>query len=239
MIPNGRTPLYLSEVFGMHRFEVRANELPDGGWEVVIVADDYPYVYEYEDAARVADRWVNRMHRAGLVVERVADTRRVIPVDASETEDTPEVGETPVEGEGTPENGAQGVSEGGNDTFPRACVEKVLKEASEGRVRAQKADDLAGALWEARVAATGRLADPTTGEDMNTKITCAACTTAIAPKAMHIFMGTTVVCRTCAGTKAAHRLTGCPVDWHDGWDHTTHVTDRDTARVLLARTAWA
>ena len=40
-------------------------------------------------------------------------------------------------------------------------MEKLRKEAGDARVRAQKADELAGALWEARVAATGRLADPT------------------------------------------------------------------------------
>ena len=57
--------------------------------------------------------------------------------------------------EGTPEDTEDG------DTFPRAYVEKLRREAADARVRAQKADDLAGALWAARVAATGRLADPT------------------------------------------------------------------------------
>lgn len=78
MIPNGRTPLCLSEVFEMRRFEVRASELPDGGWEVVIGVGRYhTEPTGYEEAARMADSWVNRMHRAGLVVERVADTRCV------------------------------------------------------------------------------------------------------------------------------------------------------------------
>lgn len=96
-------------------------------------------------------------------------------VDAPETDETPEVEETPAEGEETPENGADGVSEGDpedeaeetpeddteGDTFPRAYVEKLRKEAADARVRAQKTDELAGALWAAQVAATGRLADAT------------------------------------------------------------------------------
>lgn len=93
-------------------------------------------------------------------------------VEAPETDETPEVEETPVEGEETPEDGAHGDSEGDTeddaednaedgDTFPRAYVEKLRREAADARVRAQKADELAGALWEARVAATGRLADAT------------------------------------------------------------------------------
>ena len=47
------------------------------------------------------------------------------------------------------------------DTFPRAVVEDLRKEAAKYRDRAKAADDLRTALWEARVAATGRLADPT------------------------------------------------------------------------------
>lgn len=47
------------------------------------------------------------------------------------------------------------------ETFPRAYVEKLRKEAGEARVKAKRADDLARALHEAQVAATGRLADPT------------------------------------------------------------------------------
>lgn len=46
------------------------------------------------------------------------------------------------------------------ETFPRAYVEKLRQEAAEARVRAKKADDLARELFTARVAATGRLADP-------------------------------------------------------------------------------
>lgn len=46
------------------------------------------------------------------------------------------------------------------DTFPREYVEKLRKEAAGHRDRAKQADDLREALWAARVAATGRLADP-------------------------------------------------------------------------------
>lgn len=46
------------------------------------------------------------------------------------------------------------------ETFPRAYVEKLRQEAAEARVRAKRADDLARELFTARVAATGRLADP-------------------------------------------------------------------------------
>lgn len=82
-------------------------------------------------------------------------------VDAPETGEAPEVEETPAEGEETPEDGADGVSEGDPETFPRAYVEKLRGEAAAARVKAQKSEELAGALWESRVASLGRLADPT------------------------------------------------------------------------------
>lgn len=47
------------------------------------------------------------------------------------------------------------------ETFDRPYVEKLRREAAESRVKAKRADDLAAALWTARVTATGRLADPT------------------------------------------------------------------------------
>ena len=56
--------------------------------------------------------------------------------------------------------GAQGASQGNAETFPREYVEKLRKEAAEARQKAKKADDYARALFAARVAATGRLADP-------------------------------------------------------------------------------
>lgn len=46
------------------------------------------------------------------------------------------------------------------ETFPRAYVEKLRRESAAHRDRAKRADDLAAALWETRVAASGRLADP-------------------------------------------------------------------------------
>lgn len=46
-------------------------------------------------------------------------------------------------------------------TFPRSYVEELRQENGRYRQRAARADDLAAALWHARVAATGRLADPT------------------------------------------------------------------------------
>lgn len=79
--------------------------------------------------------------------------------------------QTPTEDTEAPENGADGVSEGDpeddaegtpeGDTFPRAYVEKLRKEAADARVKAGRAEELAAALWEARVTSLGRLADPT------------------------------------------------------------------------------
>ena len=46
------------------------------------------------------------------------------------------------------------------EMFPRAYVEKLRKESAAHRERAKRADDLARQLFTARVAATGRLADP-------------------------------------------------------------------------------
>ena len=55
---------------------------------------------------------------------------------------------------------AQEDAQDAQETFPRAYVEKLRQEAADARVRAKKADDLARELFTARVAATGRLADP-------------------------------------------------------------------------------
>lgn len=46
------------------------------------------------------------------------------------------------------------------DAFPRAYVEQLRQEAADARVKAKKADTYAEQLFYARVAATGRLADP-------------------------------------------------------------------------------
>ena len=66
-----------------------------------------------------------------------------------------ELQETPQEPQETPQEPQEDAK-----TFPRAYVEKLRQEAAEARVRAKKADDLARELFTARVAATGRLADP-------------------------------------------------------------------------------
>lgn len=47
------------------------------------------------------------------------------------------------------------------DTFDRDYVQKLRDENAKYRQRAGKADELAAALWSARVAAGGRLADAT------------------------------------------------------------------------------
>lgn len=65
-----------------------------------------------------------------------------------QTTDTPEVTEE------TPAGDQQ-------ETFPRAYVEKLRKEAGDARTKAKRADDLATRLHTALVTATGRLADPT------------------------------------------------------------------------------
>lgn len=59
-----------------------------------------------------------------------------------------------------PQDDAQEAPQEDAETFPRAYVEKLRQEAADARVRAKKADDLARELFTARVAATGRLADP-------------------------------------------------------------------------------
>ena len=46
------------------------------------------------------------------------------------------------------------------DTFPRDYVEKLRRENAGYRDKAKKAEDYARELFHARVAATGRLADP-------------------------------------------------------------------------------
>lgn len=46
------------------------------------------------------------------------------------------------------------------ETFPRAYVERLRRENAGHREKAKRAEDYAAALWEARVGATGKLADP-------------------------------------------------------------------------------
>lgn len=61
---------------------------------------------------------------------------------------------------------------------------------------------------------------------------CAVCHRVIRPRRLHLIVGSSVVCMGCAGTTAAHDLTGCPIDWHDGWDHGRPCADRLTATVV-------
>lgn len=46
------------------------------------------------------------------------------------------------------------------DTFPRAYVDKLRKEAADARVKAKDRDEIAARLHTSLVAASGRLADP-------------------------------------------------------------------------------
>ncbi|MFX0539548.1 hypothetical protein ACQBAT_07795 [Ornithinimicrobium sp. Y1847] len=66
-------------------------------------------------------------------------------VDAAEAQDEHEATEEPQDEQ---------------ETFPRSYVQELRDESARYRLRAARADDLAAALWTARVAATGRLADP-------------------------------------------------------------------------------
>lgn len=68
---------------------------------------------------------------------------------SEETSEAPEFTETPAEGQ----------EEG--ETFSRAYVEKLRKEAGDARVKVKDRDALAKRLHTSLVAQTGRLADPT------------------------------------------------------------------------------
>lgn len=64
----------------------------------------------------------------------------------------------------TPETGSGSENEPGDndpDTFPREYVEKLRKENADARVKSKRADELAQEVFHARVAALGKLADPT------------------------------------------------------------------------------
>ena len=77
------------------------------------------------------------------------------------TENAPEIFEPDT---GTPPDDTAGAEVDDNaapDTFPRAYVEQLRTENAKYRDRAKRADTLAQALYVARVAALGRLADPT------------------------------------------------------------------------------
>lgn len=75
--------------------------------------------------------------------------------------DTPEDGLSAKEGtEGTPQEAPEEPKDD-PETFPKAYVEKLRKEAADNRVRAKKVDDYAQRLHKTLVEASGRLADPT------------------------------------------------------------------------------
>lgn len=87
-----------------------------------------------------------------------------VPGEGVEAPETPENPAGDHEDTETPENPAEGHTDpdtGEPETFPRAYVEKLRRESADHRARAKRADELAAALWTARVAGTGRLADPT------------------------------------------------------------------------------
>lgn len=68
-----------------------------------------------------------------------------------------QVEETPAEDTGAPEDQQETAPE----MFPADVVHKLRDEAAKYRTRAKDRDDLAQQLFVARVAATGKLADPT------------------------------------------------------------------------------
>ncbi|RUP03700.1 MAG: hypothetical protein EKK34_18125 [Mycobacterium sp.] len=82
--------------------------------------------------------------------------------DADVTGETTD--ETPTELADTQPD-VEGTSDAEQDTFDRSYVEKIRRESAGYRDRAKtaeaRADELARALFAARVAATGKLADPT------------------------------------------------------------------------------
>lgn len=69
----------------------------------------------------------------------------------------PEPGETPADDSGA----AESHQETEPETFPADVVHKLRDEAAKYRTKAKDRDDLAQQLFTAKVAATGRLADPT------------------------------------------------------------------------------
>ena len=80
--------------------------------------------------------------------------------DSAQTPEAPQTPENAPQAPEAPQEGPVEVGDAHPETFPREYVEKLRKEAAEARQKAKKADDYARALFAARVAATGRLADP-------------------------------------------------------------------------------
>lgn len=82
--------------------------------------------------------------------------------DAAKAQTPPDTHDVPhdaVDGSQDAEDGSQDAEDA--ETFPRAYVQKLRKEAADHRAKAKDRDDLAERLHLAQVAATGRLADPT------------------------------------------------------------------------------
>lgn len=84
-------------------------------------------------------------------------SQEVTPAKGTETPGGAPTSETPTANGADPEESTQEEAE----TFPRSYVEKLRRESATYRTRAAQADALADALWTARVAASGALADPT------------------------------------------------------------------------------
>ncbi|WP_338538178.1 hypothetical protein N5P18_15675 [Janibacter terrae] len=80
--------------------------------------------------------------------------------EAESTEDLPTEPEETVKPTAEPDPVEVEETEDEPDTFPRSVVEKLRKENAGYREKARKAEDYARELFHARVAATGRLADP-------------------------------------------------------------------------------
>ena len=90
-----------------------------------------------------------------MTEQNTTDTTAQEPENGTQTDETTT---TPPDASDAAQD-AQDASQGNAETFPREYVEKLRKEAAEARLKAKKADDYARALFAARVAATGRLAD--------------------------------------------------------------------------------
>lgn len=80
-------------------------------------------------------------------------------IEQAETEEQVETEEPTAPPEEEQEETTEEAEE--EETFPAHVVRDLRKEAAKYRDRAKAADELREALWQARVAATGRLADPT------------------------------------------------------------------------------
>lgn len=85
--------------------------------------------------------------------EPVVDEEGTQMVSTPTTND--EKGVTPTD---TPE-GSSAITEE-SEVFPAEYVRRLRREAADNRVKAKRADELAAEVWALKVAATGRLADP-------------------------------------------------------------------------------